>query len=126
MAKEDAKDTFGRFLMVHLRDRGIDNLDGLLAGHWKAPSLKKLQNALRRLPKSQRALVRRAFVESFDAAIHDFLFALQEETEGGGSVVVRVGGKNVAALSDGLHGELFTEDGWYARFSAHGEPPDEA
>jgi len=126
MPKEDPKDTFGRFLMVHLRDRGIDHLDSSLAGRWKAPALKKLQRALGRLPKSQKLLVRRAFVDALDAAIHDFLFALQEESDFGGPVAVRVRGKNVAALSDGLHGELFTEDGWYARFSAHGEPPDEA
>lgn len=126
MAQEDPLDTFGRFVMVHLRDRGIDHLDGLLSGHWKAPSLKKLQNALKRLPESERKLVRRAFLAAFDSAIHDFLFALQEETDTGGSVVARVRGKNVATVSDGLHGELFTEEGWYARFSAHGEPPSEA
>ena|SRR5688572_1879795 len=126
MAKEDPLDTFGRFVMVHLRDRGIDHLEGLLSGHWKAPSLKKLQKALLRLPQGERALVRRAFVAALDSAVHDFLFALQEETDGGGAVVARVRGKNVATLSDGLQGELFTEDGWYARFSAHGEPPEEA
>lgn len=126
MIKEPPLDTFGRFVMVHLRDRGLDHMEGLLAGRWKAPSLKKLQNALRRLSKSQRDVVRQAFVESFDEAIHDFLFALQEETDNAGSVVVRVRGKNVATLSDGLQGELFSEDGWYARFSAHGQPPDDA
>lgn len=51
MPKSPPLDTFGRFLMVHLRDRGLDRLDGLLVGRWKAPSLKKLQAGLRRLPK---------------------------------------------------------------------------
>lgn len=70
--------------------------------------------------------MRPAFVEALDEAIHDFLFALQEEADSGGEVAIRVRGKNVATLSDGLHGELFGEEGWFARFSAHGVPPDEA
>lgn len=125
MAKESPLDTFGAFLMVNLRDRGIDALGSLLAAHWKAPSLQKLQAELQSLTDAQRVLVRRAFVEALDSAIHDFLFALQEESDSGGAVRVRVRGKDVASLSDGLHGELFSEEGWFARFSAHGEPPEE-
>jgi hypothetical protein len=118
MAKETALDTFGAFLMKNLRDRGIDDLDRLLASHWKAPALKKLQRELKALTTTQRTLVRRAFVEAMDSAIHDFLFALQEESDNGGAIRIRVRGKDVATL---MHGEPFTEDGWYARFSAHGE-----
>ncbi len=51
----------------------------LLAAHWKAPSLKKLQQDLQGLTPAQRALVRRAVVKSLDLAIHDFLFALQSK-----------------------------------------------
>lgn len=126
MAKESPLDIFGAFMMRNLRDRGVDHIDGLLAGSWKAPSVKKLQRDLRSLSGVQKDLVRRAFVESLDSAIHDFLFALQEQSDGGGPVRVRVRGKDVGSLSDGLQGELFTDEGWYARFSAHGEPPERA
>jgi len=110
--------------MENLRDPGIFHVDGLLASHWKAPSHKELQALLGTLSEAQRGLVRRAFIASLDYAIHDFLFALQEQSDNDGPVRIRVRGKNVAALSDGLQGELFTEDGWYARFSKHGEPPE--
>lgn len=125
-AKQDPLSEFGRFLMTKLRDRGIGDLDFLLKAKWKAPSLKKIQRELQSLSAPQRKLVRRAFVKSFDAAIHDFLFALQEQTDLAGGIAVTVAGQNVATLSDGLQGELFTEDGWRARYSAYGEPPDEA
>lgn len=111
--------------MENLRDRGIDHLDDLLVGRCKAPSLKKLQRELKNLTKTQQTLVRRAMVESLDSAIHDFLFALQEQADEGGPIRVRVRGKDIAAMSDGLQGELFTEEGWYARFSSHGEPREE-
>src|SRR5262245_16634065 len=121
MAKKTELDLFGSFLMKNLRDRGIDHLDGLLVGHWKAPALEKLQGGLQRMTEAERALVRRAFVTSLGDAIHDFLFALQEESDSGGPIRIHVDGTDVASLSDGLHGEIFSEDGWYARFSAHGE-----
>jgi len=87
---------------------------------------KKLQGELKSLDQEQRALLRRAFVTSLDAALHDFLFALQEQNDSGGRGVVLVDGSRIAEASDGLHGELFTEDGWFARYSRHGEPSEEA
>lgn len=122
----DPLSEFGRVLMVKLRDRGIDHLDKMLAAKAKAPALQKLQGELKSLDQQQRALLRRAFVTSLDSALHDFLFALQEENDSGGRVAVLVDGSRIADASDGLHGELFTQDGWFARYSKHGEPPDEA
>ena len=112
--------------MAHLRDRGINHIDALLSTSWKAPSLMRIQDELQLLTSQQQDLVRRAFVSSFDSAIHDFLFALQEQADCDGRIAVTVHGENVAKTSDGLHGELFSEDGWRARHSAHGEPPEEA
>jgi len=122
----DPLSEFGRLLMVKLRDRGIDRLDKMLAAKAKAPALQKLQGELKSLDQEQRLLLRRAFVTSLDSAIHDFLFALQEQNDSDGRVAVLVDGSRIAEASDGLHGELFTEDGWFARYSKHGEPPEEA
>jgi hypothetical protein len=116
----------GELLMKRLRDRGIDYADALLASKWKAPSLEKIQRDLQALSPEQQSLVRRTVMSAMDHAVHDFLFALQEQHENDGHVAVVVGGENVAAKSDGLHGELFGDAGWFARFSAHGEPRDEA
>jgi hypothetical protein len=51
--------------------------------------------------------------------MHDLLFAIQEHAEAGGSVRVLVDGQEVATLSDGLHGEIFSDKGWIARFSKY-------
>jgi hypothetical protein len=125
MAEEDPLETFGRFLVTNLRDRGIDHLDKAIAGSWKAPALLALQRDLARLPLDQRTLVRRAVIDSLDVAIHDFLFALQEQSDTAGPIAVQVQGKDIAQLSDGLQGEPYGDDGWYARFSAYGAALDE-
>lgn len=69
--------------------------------------------------EEQISIMRRALISSIDTGIHDFLFKLQQQDEEGITIVVN--GKNLADISDGLHGELFTEDGWYQRFSEYGE-----
>lgn len=119
-------DKFGAFLVAKLRDSTIDHADALLAAHWKAPGLQALQGDLLRFTPEQRAVVRRCMVDAIDAGIHDFLFALAEEYDNGASIAVIVNGQNVAAQSDGLHGEPYTDEGWYARFSKHGAAPDQA
>lgn len=54
---------------------------------------------LQSLTDARRELVRPAFVAALDSAIHDFLFALQEESDSGGALRVRVRGKDVAPAS---------------------------
>jgi hypothetical protein len=125
-APMSAKDRFGLFIMTKLRDRAIRTVDVLLAGEGKAPSIQQLQNELAALTKDQKDLIRRCVIDSVDDAVHDFLFALQEQTDDELGIAVLVDGENPAQLSDGLQGELFGEEGWMARFSKFGMPPEQA
>jgi hypothetical protein len=126
MSDPDALDCLGRFLMQHVRDGAFESTERLLEGRWKSPSLQALQKALVGLSLEQRDLVRRSCRSIIDRTIHDFLFALVEETERArGRVVMTVDAKNAVALSDGLHGEPFGKRGWRARFSRFGEAPEE-
>ncbi len=65
-------------------------------------------------------------IAAVDSGLHDFLFALQEEHDARDGVSVAVDGQSVAAESDGLHGEPYSDEGWFARFSKHGPHPDPA
>ena len=117
---------FGRFVAENLRDRALDDFELLAKRHWKAPALQDLQTALSELPPSELEVARRALRRVVDSAIHDFLFALQEEHDSSGPLEVRVNGEAVAATSDGLQGEPYSEEGWFARFSRFGKPPENA
>jgi hypothetical protein len=123
-------DRFGKFLMENLRDRAINHCEVLLEGRYTAPSLLKLQSNLASLTEEQRAVVRRCVISAIDHAIHDFLFKLHERADFENDIQVLVDGINIDDLSEtgwgGLHYELFGEDGWEARYSKYGEPPDEA
>jgi hypothetical protein len=119
-------DKLGQFIATKLRDPAIDYADGFLAGRWKGPATRALQAALARLPAGHRELVRRVVVTSVDAGIHDFLFALAEAHDQDQGIAVVVDGENAAAISDGLQGEPYSADGWFARFSKHGPHPEPA
>src|SRR5947208_13521777 len=95
-------DYFGRFIVKKLRDRALDDFDLLARGHWKAPALQNLQETLMTMPPDHLAICRRVLRQVVDSAIHDFLFAVQEESDSSGRLEINVDGQNVAAASDGL------------------------
>jgi len=108
-------DKFGQFLVEHLRDKGIYFGDELLKSQWKAPALQKIQKELGALSDYQRTIIHQTIVLTIDNAIHDFLFALQDTDD----IQICVDGKNIVELSDGIHGESYSEDGWNARYSKY-------
>ena len=123
---EDNLSTFGALVAQKLRDPAIDRFENLNKGNRKAPGLKDLQAKLLALDPEAKDIVRRCVVSAIDAAVHDFLFCLQEGEFDGRSIEVLVDGENIAESSDGLHGEIFGESGWFSKFSAYGEPPKTA
>jgi hypothetical protein len=115
METENRLDKFGKFLVKNLRDTGISKAEGLLNGAWKAPALISLQTELGKLSDAQKEIVKKTVINSIDTAIHDFLFALQERADFDNDIQIIVDGENVAEISDGIHGEAYADEGWYAK-----------
>ena len=114
-------DIAGEFLMKHFRDNALSKLDALIEGKLNAPGLLSLQSSIVSLEDEEKEILKKACIESLDSGLHDFLFALQEASNNNENIKFLVNGKNIAELSDGLQGELFTEDGWFSKYSAYGE-----
>ncbi|HEY4326095.1 MAG TPA: DUF6547 family protein [Mucilaginibacter sp.] len=81
MDKENSIDKFGKFLVENLRDKGVNYAERLLNGEWKAPALQDIQSGLGSLSNSQKEIVRKVIISTIDSAVHDFLFALQEQAD---------------------------------------------
>ncbi len=113
----DKVDKFGKFLVDNLRDKGIIYAEGLLNNKWRAPVLQNIQLGLTNLEDSEKEVVRNAIIATLDSAIHDFLFALQEQTDFENGIKILVDGENVIELSDGIHGEPYSDEGWYSKYS---------
>jgi len=119
MANPESLDTFGSFFVKNFRDKSLDNLQGLLDGHWKAGELQSLQEKLSSFSPNERTTVRELVETLLTHAMHDLLFAFQEYHDCDSGIEITVNDAHVAAMSDGLHGEIFGEDGWIVRFSKH-------
>jgi hypothetical protein len=109
-------DKFGEFIAQNLRDKMLHDLEIMLSGSWKAPELQELQTKLSGLTNAQKQTGRDLAERLTTAGMHDLLFAISDS---GGAVRVLVDGQDVAELSDGLHGEIFGDDGWITRFSKY-------
>jgi hypothetical protein len=120
MEDKQALNKFGKFLVENLRDKGIDCVEGLLTNRWKAPSLQNIQSELSQLTQEQKEIIRLAVIESIDTSIHDFLFALQDQIDLKDGIQILLDGKNVVKLSDGIHGEAYSDEGWFALYSRYG------
>jgi hypothetical protein len=119
-------DRFGAFAVAHLRDAALDFFEGLADGHRKSPRTQALQAALAAMTPEERAVVRRCVRAAVDHGVHDFLVALTDAHDRSEGVAVVVDGQDVADQSDGLHGELYGDSGWLARYSKHGSGAEPA
>ncbi|WJS96923.1 hypothetical protein NYQ10_10810 [Flavobacterium johnsoniae] len=120
MDSKQSLDIFGKFLVKNLRDKGIRNAETLLSNKSKAPSNLKLQTEISQFNESQKKLIKEIVIKSIDIAIHDFLFSLQELADFENNIQISINSKNIVELSDGIHGESYSENGWNAKFSKYG------
>ncbi len=115
--QQSSLDKFGEFIVVNLRDKAIETAEMLLENRSKSPQTKILQDELSTFNAAQKAIVANTVKASIDAAIHDFLFAIEEQADFENDIQIIVNEDNIVEMSDGLQGELFTQDGWLEKYS---------
>lgn len=116
---DESLDKFGNLIVENLRDKQIDWFRGLIQGKWRSQESKELHDKLSKLTQEEKQVVADVLEKVLEKSMHDFLFAVQESNDIDSGLKVFMDGENVAELSDDLHGEIFTEDGWIERFSRY-------
>lgn len=117
--EKEALDYLGEFLMKSHRDRALFTLETAFKGEWKVRSLQEFQDVLKSLSKDQQEKLFDGFEYIITGALHDLLFALQEENDFKNRIQLIVDGYDAVKISDGLHGEQFSNNGWIERFSKY-------
>ena len=108
---------FGRLFVGSVRDTSLEYLQFMFDGKWKAPDLQPLQKKVCNLSPDMKAMVYELTEGLLTHAMHDLLFAFQESHDCDTGIEIMVDGQAIAGLSDGLHGEIFGEEGWIVRYS---------
>jgi hypothetical protein len=114
-------DELGQRLMRELRDETISDWQMILNGQMKGERANRIREVTNDL---NRESLESAIPEVVDSVIHHLLRWLEEDEEFRLSANVGVDSvSSVADESDGLSGELYTAQGWIAKYSEFNPPP---
>lgn len=118
MASELDLDFFGELLMTRVRDKAISEWDRIMDGRAKGITAKVVKKALENFSEEQKKTVGWLLPKVVDSTIHHLLWTFEQELVVDIVVKKESGTVNsIRDLSDGLSGELYTQDGWIVRFS---------
>ncbi|MCM3125997.1 MULTISPECIES: epimerase [unclassified Mesobacillus] len=108
-------DLFGEILMKNVRDEAIEQWEMTIQGKMKSEESQSVHNLISLSGQSE--LINDLVPKIVDTTIHHLLWTLEQEEAI--DITINNGNKPVSIkeMSDGLAGELYTEDGWINRFS---------
>ena len=104
---------FGKIFIKEVRDRTIDVFDRKTQGLMKSKESQLLFERVNKLNDEQKSLISDIIPQIVDLSIHNMLCLFEEHDE----FQIIVGGENIADISDGLSGELYTSDKKKKKFS---------
>jgi hypothetical protein len=111
-------DEFGKLLIDHVRDKTLRELQGLVSGDIVERESQKMYRALEslNLDPEQFAVVARLLTAAVEATMVNFLLFFDENNFG--MIYRDEDGReyDIQTMSDGVAGELYSEDGWIAKF----------
>jgi len=114
----DGLDELGKILMEKVRDEAIDDWNRILSGRMKSDRAQAVHQRVSKMGAEAGALVREMVPQIVDTTLHHLLWTLEQNQERLRLTVVSEEGEtDAAAESDGLPGELYSGEGWIARFS---------
>ena len=114
---ENVLDYFGEILMLEVRDRTIRNWDMILDGKMKGSVAQQVRDKMLNFNREQIEVLKWLIPQIVDLNLHNLLAMVEEHNEIKLGVYDGETNKNINEISDGLAGELYTEDGWIKRFS---------
>lgn len=121
MSDKKLLDSFGQEFISSIRDQSIFEFEAILNGRMKSKSSIELSNEIKAFDENQINVLKKVVFNSIDSVIYNVLNMLEQNEENMKLLISQDGNdeKNILELSDGLSGELFTENGWIEKFSEY-------
>ena len=114
---ENILDEFGKILIKEVRDNVIDAMNERIDGERKGITAQLIQKKIAILNNEQIEILKWLIPEIVDFSLDSMLFMF----EGHPDLQLVFQGVDLKEVSDGLSGELYTEDGWIQKFSKYDE-----
>lgn len=116
MRDRELLDVFGEILMKRVRDEAIEQWEKTIQGELKSQECQRLHNLIS--SSGQSEMFNDLVPKIVDTTLHHLLWTFEQNelidinVANGDSKQI-----SIKEISDGLAGELYTEDGWISRFS---------
>lgn len=116
--KKKILDVFGELIMKHVRDETVSTWDRMLDGQMKGLTAQDVNKKVSSFSEEQLEIIKWMIPKIVDQGLHNLLVMFEESDELFLGLNRENGDKeDIKEESDGLSGELYTEDGWIKRFS---------
>lgn len=109
-----ALDDFGKIFIKNVRDNTIEDFDRMMNGSMAGLTAEQVQRKIEGLNKEQLDTISWLIPQVVDQCLHNMLWMVEQEED----ISLRFREQELRDESDGLSGELYTDDGWIKRFSA--------
>lgn len=110
-------DYFGKLLMSGVRDETITNWDMIVNGEMKGITAQQVREKISSFSEEQIEVLKWLISKVTDSCLHNILITIEKNDELKVTISDGQIDTNIKQISDGLEGELYTEDGWITRFS---------
>ncbi len=108
---------FGNDFVKSVRDNTLFVLEGIISGHMKSAIDKDMFKKIKSLSSEEQDLIRDLAYRMVDLTLHNMLFMFENNDHW--EIISKEDKSDIAEISDGLAGELYTDDGWIKKFSEY-------
>lgn len=110
-------DKFGELLMRKVRDEAVLSWKMMLDGRMKGEAAEKVRSIVRDFSENDKQILSQLVPGIVDTVLHHLLWMAEQELDIQLGIKSADGTEDLRDISDGLPGELYSSDGWIARFS---------
>ena len=114
---ENVLDYFGKLLMSGVRDKTITSWDIIINGKMKGITAQQVREKISGFSEEQIEVLKWLIPKITDSCLHNLLTTIEQNDELKVTIYDGQTNTDIKQISDGLEGELYTEDGWITRFS---------
>ncbi|MBU3218407.1 hypothetical protein LL033_23505 [Clostridium estertheticum] len=117
IVNENILDYFGNKLIKEVRDVTIASWDMMLNGKMKGITAQQFSDKISAFNDEQLEVLKWLIPKITDLSLHSLLVMIEQNDEIKVAVYDGQKDNDIKENSDGLEGELYTEDGWINKFS---------
>ena len=112
-----ALDKFGHLLMRNVRDEAIIDWEMIIDGRMEGDLAEKIREVLRNVSETDKNVLLQLIPGVVDTVLHHLLWTTEQQSDLQVGIKIDDRIEELRNISDGLPGELYTDDGWIARYS---------